>query len=231
MQRIGPSGATVALALLASGADAGECLARHEALVAETPDLAALPPARAVPARRTLRDLSAAARRLDAEGHEAACIATLDALARAMTDYTLAAIEREAAGTAGGADERPLPEAAPDERDPRLLPLTAPGLGFTTGELTGNSVVTYGGEHIGEVQGLRTERDGYVSHLVMGHGGFWDMFEQRAAIPVGLVRWDRVRRLVYLPLDEEELDAAPVYGAGGEWDPEANDEYYASLPE
>jgi hypothetical protein len=44
-----------------------------------------------------------------------------------------------------------------------------------------------------------------------------------------LVRWDRQRGLFYIPFAREELDAAPVYGAGETWNPEMNDGYYASL--
>jgi hypothetical protein len=55
MQRIGLIGMGVIMALLASGAGAGECRAQHDALVAETPDLDALPSDQALLARRTGR--------------------------------------------------------------------------------------------------------------------------------------------------------------------------------
>lgn len=233
MQRIGLTGtalAGLALALTPVGAGAAECRAQLSALLEETPDVGQLPPDRAVLARRTLRELATAARQLDADGHEAACIATLDAVAKAMTDYKIDLVDAEPVGAIKGADDQILPEAALDERDPRLVPLTTEGLTFTTQDVKGNAVFSYDGERVGEFEGLLAGQGGYATHAVIGHGGFWTMFDKRAAIPIDLVRWDRERRLFYIPYGEDELAAAPVYDPDADdWDAAMNDEYYASL--
>lgn len=227
---IGTALAGLALALAANSAGAAECRTQLSALLEETPDVSQLPPDRAVLARRTLRELATAARQLDADGHEAACIATLDAVARAMTDYKIDLVDPEPAGTIKGAEDQILPEAALDQRDPRLVPLTAEGLAFTTGEVKGNAVFSYEGERVGEFQGLLSGPGGYATHVLIGHGGFWTMFDKRAAIPIETVRWDRDRRLFYIPYGEEELAAAPAYDSDADdWDAAMNDDYYTSL--
>ena len=235
MQRIGLIGATLAglaLALASGSAGAAGCRTQLSALLEETPDLSQLPPDRALLARRTLRELAAAARQLDADGHEAACIAALDALAKAMTDYKIDLVGREPAGTIKGAEDQVLPEAALDVRDPRLVPLTVEGLAFTTRAVKGNAVFNYEGERVGEFQGLLSGPDGFATHVMIGHGGFWTMFDKRAAIPIDMVRWDPDRRLFYIPYGEDELAAAPVYDPDADdWDAAMNDEFYASLAE
>lgn len=230
--RLAAPGVALALALTAGGAGAAECDAGLSALLAETPDIGQLPPDQAVLARQTLRDMAAAARQLSAEGHEIACAATLDAIAKAMTDYKIDLIDREPSGTIKGAEDLIVPEAALDVRDPRLVPLTAEGLAFATREVEGNAVFSYEGERIGEFEGLLSGIGGYATHVVIGHGGFWDMFDDRAAIPINLVRWDRERRLFYVPFGEEALEDAPEYGSAEDgWDAEMNDEYFAGLAE
>lgn len=233
MQRIGLIGtalAGLALALAAGSAGAAECRTQLSALLEETPDVSQLPPDRAVLARRTLRELATAARQLDADGHDGACIATLDAVAKAMTDYKIDLVDQGPAGTIKGADDQILSDAALDERDPRLVPLTAEGLAFTTQDVKGNAVFSYDGERVGEFEGLLAGTGGYATHVVIGHGGFWTMFDKRAAIPIDAVRWDRDRRFFYIPYGEDELAAAPVYDPDADaWDATMNDEFYASL--
>lgn len=227
MQRIGLIGVAVALVLGAGQAGAAECEPELEAILTETPDLAGLAPDDEIMARQTVRGLAAAARQLAADGHEDACVAALDALAMALTGYHLHVVDAPV-GEVKGAEDLTRTDAALDQRDPRLVPLTDAELGFATRELEGNSVFNFQGERVGEFEGFVAGRQG-AAHVLIGLGNFWSVFEDTVAIPDELVAWDPQNRLFYVPFARDELQNAPEYDDGGDWDAALNDDYFARL--
>lgn len=221
-------GAATVLALAAGPAHA-RCAGELEAVMAEAPEIADLPPDQQLLARETMRDLRSAAHRLNGDGLELACLATVDALAEVMTDYHLAVDEPAPSGTVQGGEDIEETDAALDARDPRLLPLTAADMAFATRDVIGNAVYNYQGEEVGEFAGLRTGRGG-VTHALIEPTDFWSISDDSAAVPVDLVRWDPQHALFYVPLNAEQLQKAPAYAsAEGAWDPEMNDRYYAGV--
>lgn len=227
MHRIGLVGAALALSLNAGWA-AAQCQPELDAVLAETPELGTLPPDDEIMARRTVRGLATAARQLATDGHEAACLEALDALAIALTGYHTYLVDRPA-GAVQGAEDLRTSGAALDERDPRLVPVTEAQLAFATRELTGNSVFSFAGDRIGEFEGFLPGRGEIPGYVLIGTGGFWDVFENRIAVPAALVRWDPKKRLFYVPFGSEQLEGAPEYDADSGWDAAQNDQYYARL--
>lgn len=227
MQRIGLTGVVLALVLGAGHAGAAECETELEAVLAETPDFGGLAPDDEIMARQTVRGLAAAARQLSADGHEAGCIAALDALAMAVTGYHLHLADTPV-GEVKGAEDLSRTDAALDQRDPRLVPITDAELGLATRELEGSSVFSFQGERVGEFEGLLAGRQG-AAHVLIGLGNFWSVFEDTVAVPAALVAWDPQNRLFYVPLTGEELENAPEYQDGGGWDAALNDDYFARL--
>lgn len=217
----------VAVLVLAVGSAHARCADELEAVMSEAPEIRDLPPDRQMLARETMRDLRSAAHRLDADGLELACLATVDALAEVMTDYHLAVGASAPTGTVWGGEDVERTDAALDARDPRLLPLTAGDLAFATRDVTGNAVYNYQGEEVGEFTGVRTGRGG-ITHVLIEPTDFWSIGDDSAAVPADLVRWDPQHALFYVPLSAEQLQDAPAYESGeGAWDPEMNDRYYA----
>lgn len=229
MHRIVLIGATLALSLNASLA-AAQCETELQAVLAERPQFAELPPDDELIARRNVRGLATAARQLAADGHEAACLEALDALAVALTGYHMHLIDRPVGEVQGGEDLRAT-GAALDVRDPRLMPVTEQRLAFATRDLRGNDVFSLSGDVVGEFEGFLTGRGERPGYVLIGTGGFWNVFENRVAVPASLVRWDPEKRLFYVPFGEEQLKNAPEYDREGGWDAALNDQYYARLVE
>ena len=73
-------------------------------------------------------------------------------------------------------------------------------------------------------------RGGKATHMIVGHGGFWNIGDDEAAIPLQRMRWDPESEAFYINLTEEQLDNAPDYDQkNGRWVIDKNDGYYDSI--
>lgn len=230
MQRMMTIGGAVALALVAGSAFAAEsCQSRLQAILSEAPDLTRMPAGQQVLAKRTLRDLRSAAEGLQRDGFEAACNATLDALAKAETEYHLMIAHPEPLGSVmGNAGQPAEAPPAPVAQKDRLVPFNAAGP-LDTGRLRGSAVYNGNGEIVGDFAGLITTKGGAATHMLIGYGNFWNIFDKEAAVPLDIVKWDPQNGIFYVPLTKKELSEAPEYDKGKNWQVQANDRYYASL--
>ena len=113
--------------------------------------------------------------------------------------------------------------------EPRLITWDAADAEFESEDLIGTNVYNYKNEFLGEIDGLLM-RGGKATHMIIGHGGFWNIGDDDAAIPLQRMRWDPESEAFYINLTEEQLDNAPDYDQkNGRWVIDKKDGYYDSI--
>jgi sporulation protein YlmC with PRC-barrel domain len=119
---------------------------------------------------------------------------------------------------------------APGVPTERLVAWVTHEHGMGLDELEGTNVYNFQGEFIAEVEGLLQDRNGQRSHMILSHGGFWDIGDKEVAVPVDKFHFDPEDEVLYLAMSEDELEAAPDYEQqDGQWRRVENDRYYEDL--
>jgi hypothetical protein len=98
---------------------------------------------------------------------------------------------------------------------------------INTARLEDTDLYSMDGEDIANVQGFLVAQ-GKPTHVIVSHGGFWDLGNNDAAIPLDIVRWDPEWQAFFAPLTDERLDEAPAYDENA-WDAPMNDRFYEAL--
>lgn len=205
--------------------------------------------------RSTLRDLRSAASRMAATGNNEACQSIVGVMHEIADDET-AAMERAAEERAAATDDEPTAseeaekmakdavEGAKDvaddvadrteelarEIEARVVAFTESNSLINSSDLIGYNVYNYKDEFLGEIDGMLTRAGSAPTHLIVGHGGFLNIGDREAAIPVDKMKWDPKYEVFYVDISEEALDNAPDYDmVDGKWKVDANDAYYNSL--
>ena len=194
--------------------------------------------------RSVIQDLRNAAAQLNQQGLDQQCMEVVATMQQVVDDFQdqqaqqVAAPEEGKTGdaqTAAGDGEAVRDEQALADRRKaiadRVLSLDEVGGPVNTADFIGTSIYNYNNEALGEVSGLLLADDQRATHLVMSHGGFWNIGEQRALVPIDLVKLDPESNSLYVDISREQIDGAPEFAMGreGEWSPENNDQYYQSL--
>lgn len=150
-----------------------------------------------------LRDLVAAARRLDDAGYAALCVAVIDAV-REM---------------AQAEDAPPAPPAIPPQdrsRDAReATPFRYMAQRMSSDLVIDWQVRTMRGEPVGWVDGVVTGNGDGVTHLIVGHGGVLGIGDREVAVPVDRLRFDVADKTFYVDATPAWFDDQP------DWNPTA----------
>ena len=169
-------------------------------------------------ARAVVRDLRNAAIALKQQGNEEACRDVVAVLNDLAADY------KEAAKDNGTAATMELSEI-----EAGVVILETSDTTLDTDSLVGVNVRNYKGEFLGEVDGVMM-RGGKLTHMIVGHGGFWNIGDDEAAIPISKIKWHPETEVMYINMTEEQLEKAPDYDRkDGKWVVDNNDGYYNDL--
>ncbi len=160
----------------------------------------------------SLRD---AAMQLQADGLDEACLRVVEAMEIAVENYQTAG--PPAAVAARG-------DVTREQLEERLVPLDASEMPINTSRMEGSDLHNYDGEDIGDIEGFLMAQ-GQPTHVIVSHGGFWNIGDEDVAIPLDIIRWDPEWQAFFAPLSEEDLDSAPEFDESA-WDTNANDEFY-----
>ena len=160
----------------------------------------------------SLRD---AAMQLQADGLDEACLRVVEAMEIAVENYQTAG--PPAAMAARG-------EVTREQLEQRLVPLDASEMPINTARIEGSDLHNFEGEDIGDIEGFLMSQ-GQPTHVIVSHGGFWNIGDEDVAIPLDIVRWDPEWQVLFAPLTGDDLDAAPEYDERV-WDTNINDEFY-----
>ena len=96
--------------------------------------------------------------------------------------------------------------------------------------MKGYNVYNYRDEFLGEIDGLLIQAGQAPTHMIVGHGGFLNIGDDEAAIPMDMMRWDPEYEVFYVNLTEEQLENAPDYDlVDGKWVVDDNDAYYQEI--
>lgn len=225
MKRLMTAAATVVA--LSAGAAYADCEARMTELQEAHADGFATRGGADV--RNIVRDLQSSAIRLKAIGDDEGC----EAVVQAMNTVAANSAEtmKDGAATEGDAAAATDAEVRGDPRE-RVVAIDKADVTFNTSSLKGVNVYNYKDEFLGEVDGLLVRTGQAPTHLIIGHGGFWNIGDEEAAIPLNKLKWDPEWDVFYVDMTEEQLDNAPDYDmTNGEWRADENDSYYGKLAE
>ncbi len=179
---------------------------------------------------RVLTSLRDSAMQLQAQGLDEACLQVVDAMETAIASFeggdTQAAGTMGAAGGMAGAMAT-RGEVTREQLQQRLVPLDSSDMPINTARLEGTDLYSMSGDDIGNVEGFLMAQ-GKPTHMIVSHGGFWDIGDNDVAIPLSIVRWDPEWQTFFAPLTDEQLDEAPDYDESA-WDVNANDTFYSKL--
>lgn len=122
------------------------------------------------------------------------------------------------------ADVQRAPEEVRAEIEARTITLAEAGMVIDTTNLAGVNVYSFENRSLGEADGLLISAERGATHLIVAHGGFWNIGESRTAIPLEEVRWNPENQVFHVDLTPEQLaeaekldgDAAWVAKQGGE---------------
>lgn len=115
------------------------------------------------------------------------------------------------------AQQRPTtpPADRPAERERRDAgpAFTMPAGAWTSERIVGTKVKDAQGKDIGEIDALVIEKDGKVSHVVIGKGGVLGVGEEKVVVPWSDVTMtaDRDGDRVAATVDQSKLQSAPRY--------------------
>lgn len=114
----------------------------------------------------------------------------------------------------------------------RLISVTESDLLFDTSDLEGYNVYNLTNEFLGEIDGMLTRAGDAPTHMIVGHGGFLNIGDKEAAIPLKSMMWDPEEEVFYVNMTEEQLEKAPDYDMkDGKWVIDENDAYYQTVEE
>ena len=170
--------------------------------------------------RQVIQNLRDAAQGLRAQGREEACAEVVEVMHEVSETYR-ADMKKMDGDRKFGMEWKDI--------EPRLITWDAADAEFESEDLIGTNVYNYKNEFLGEVDGLLM-RGGKGTHMIVGHGGFWNIGDDEAAIPLKNMRWDPESEAFYINLTEEQLDNAPDYDQeNGRWVIDKNDGYFDSI--
>ena len=78
-------------------------------------------------------------------------------------------------------------------------------------EILGDRVVNPEGEDLGRINDFVFDREGRISFVVLGHGGFLKIGEKLVAIPFGTLYYQENEKHLVLDITPKKLDAAPAF--------------------
>lgn len=219
--------ATAATALLAGAAYAQpkDCTAAMQDVEARYGEMQMSPTT-----SKVIYDLRNAAMQLRNQGMTEACESVTASLNDVIDAYHTKAINAEASddpaveGEATAVWSTDADEATVRER---VVPFEQRAEVTDTQSLVGINVYNFQNEFLGEVDGLLMAK-GAPSHMIVGHGGFWNIGDEEAAIPLAKMHWDPEWNVFYVDMTTEQLEKAPDYDKteDGSWTIDTNDEYY-----
>ena len=93
-------------------------------------------------------------------------------------------------------------------------------------EILGDRVMNPQGKNLGRINDLVFDREGRVSFVVLGYGGFLRIGEKLVAIPFGALSYQENEKHLVLDITPERLDAAPVFNRKTLGDLQWADEVY-----
>jgi hypothetical protein len=169
-----------------------------------------------------LSDLRDSAMQLQAEGLDEACLQVVDAMETAIAGFQG---DAQTGGAMGGLATRG--DVTREQLEQRLVAVDASEMPINTARLEGTDLYSMDGEDIGNVEGFLMAQ-GKPTHMIVSHGGFWDIGDNDVAIPLDIVRWDPEWQTFFAPLTDEQLDEAPDYDESA-WDGATNDQYYQAF--
>jgi hypothetical protein len=162
-----------------------------------------------------LNSLRDAAVQLQADGLDEACLRVVEAMEIAIENYQTAGPPAEMAARG---------EVTREQLKERLVPLDASEMPINTARIEDSDVHNFDGEDIGNIEGFLMAQ-GRPTHIIVSHGGFWNIGGEDVAIPVDIVRWDPEWQAFFVPLSGDDLDQAPEYDERA-WDTSVNDQFY-----
>lgn len=164
-----------------------------------------------------LSDLRDSAMQLEAQNLDEACLKVVEAMEIAIENF-----QGAAPGTMAARGE-----FTREQIEQRLVAVDASEMPINTAEMEGVDLYSLDGEDIGNVEGFLMAQ-GRPTHMIVSHGGFWDIGDADIAIPLDIVKWDPEWQTFFAPLTDEQMDEAPDYDAGA-WDTNANDQFYQAF--
>jgi hypothetical protein len=118
-----------------------------------------------------------------------------------------------AAPMAGSAQTtRPADKPARDTADTKAPAWKHPGL-HESKDIIGTRIKNAGGKDLGEIDQLLIDRNGKVSHVVIGLGGLAGMAEKKVVVPWSDLKFAPVTegKKNAITMDETRLESAPRY--------------------
>lgn len=108
--------------------------------------------------------------------------------------------------------DRPAVDRPAERRDVGPA-FTVPAGTWTSDKIVGTKVKDAQGKDIGEIDALLIEKDGKVSHVVIGKGGVLGIGEEKVVVPWSDVTMtaDRDGDRVAVTMDQSKLQNAPRY--------------------
>ena len=232
MKRLMITTAAAAIALT-GGAAYAECNTSMEAIDKEFSDFIVSEARINRDSRPVIQDLRDAAISLKTQGNEEGCEAVVSALGDVIDGFQTAAAERKEAQAEAKDVDRTTDEyfmTLRKEIDARVVEPIEGGVLMDTSELKGINIYNYRDEFLGEVDGLLMGAGTSPTHMIVGHGGFWNIGDTEVAIPLKKFMWDPEWEVFYVDMTEEQMDKAPDYDLqNGKWVKDQNDSYYDSL--
>ena len=196
--------------MLPAVANAAECDARMSAY---DESVMADPKARQqidIRSRQNLRELRDAAVILQMYGQEEACEEVVEAIQNIASDP-------EAMAKARG-DKLEEAQANYDDRArmraEKAVPITEASRTITADDLLSADLHGMNGEDLGSVEDLVMGKDGQMSYLIVGHGGFLGVGEKQIAVPFESAKISQDNDVVFINATEESLEKAPAFDRG-----------------
>ncbi len=169
-----------------------------------------------------LSDLRDSAMQLQAQNLDEACLRVVDAMEIAIESY-----QGAGAGAGASAAVTTRGDFSREQLEERLVSIDASEMPINTARMEGVDVYSMDGEDIGNVEGFLMSQ-GKPTHMIVSHGGFWDIGDAEVALPLDIVRWDPEWQTFFAPLTDDQMDEAPDYDAGA-WDTGTNDQFYQAF--
>jgi len=89
---------------------------------------------------------------------------------------------------------------------------------FSEDDLIGYNIYTPSYDYVAEIDGVIHGEDERITHLVVSYGGFWNIGDKEAALPVDLVGYSVATDTFFADITEEQLEDAPDWDyEDGEW--------------
>ncbi len=225
---------TVAAALMPGVTLADSCAGAFEAAGQQNNPLAETVNMRKPAERKVIRNLRDAARSLEQQGRDEACQRVAETIKMVVADYRADRHDDDTDGAdaTGGYDASGLEgdQRMQEIRD-RIVVFIDVDSTVDTAELDGADVYNFDNEYLGYIEGAIVPQGDPMSHLIVSHGSFWDLYDRDVAVPVAEFFWDPREEVFYLPVTNAEMDCAPDYDRAedGTWERSRNDGWYEEM--